>query len=94
MPKYPISDEQLADLQDRFTYHSPLPGQPERYGAIRARAHELALLIAGETPKSREQSLALTKLDEVVMHVNSAIARNEKDVPARTTPGFQETATE
>lgn len=33
-------------------------------------------MIDGVTPDSREKSLALTKLEEVVMHANSAIARN------------------
>ena len=36
-----------------------------------------AHLIVTLTPKSREQSLALTKLEEAIMHANSAIARNE-----------------
>ena len=64
-------------LERDFTYHAPKGDQPERYIKIRDKAKELALLISDLTPNSREQSLAFTKLDEVVMHANSAIARNE-----------------
>lgn len=67
----------INDLVTRFTYHPPVEGQPERYQAIRAAALDLAILINNTTPASREQSLSLTALDEVVFWANSAIARNE-----------------
>lgn len=65
------------ELTNRFTYHAPKDDQPERYVAIRAKALELALLINELTPEGREQSIAFTKLDEVVFFANSAIARGE-----------------
>lgn len=65
------------ELEKRFTYHPPKPDQIERYGEIRSTAKAFATLIADRTPPSREQALALTKLDEVVMWANAAIARNE-----------------
>jgi hypothetical protein len=64
------------NLKNDFTYHPPKPGQPEKYVAIREKAHELAELIQEACPESREASLALTKLDEVVMWANASIARN------------------
>lgn len=64
-------------IEHAFTYHAPRPGQPERYQAIRDKAKELALLIDAECPDSREKSVALTKLEEVVMWTNAGIARNE-----------------
>ncbi|PZM65713.1 DUF7681 family protein [Paenibacillus dendritiformis] len=64
-------------IENNFKYHSPKPGQPEKYTAIREKAKELAVLIDETTPKSREQSLALTKLEEAVMWANASIARNE-----------------
>lgn len=70
-------DEQIAELHSRFTYHKPHGDQAERYGIIRETALRLALVIAEGTPQSREQSLAFTKLEECVMHANSAIARRE-----------------
>lgn len=66
-----------AELKTRFTYHPPQPGQLARFELIRDEAHKLAIVIAGNTPESREQSLALTHLEEVVMFANAAIARRE-----------------
>jgi hypothetical protein len=63
------------ELQIRFTYHAPKPGQPELYLALRSKAKELAELIVQSTPESREQSLALTSLEEATFWANSAIAR-------------------
>lgn len=71
---YPINEERL---EKDFSYHAPKDGQPARYVAIRDKAKELARLIMESTPPSREQSMALTHLDEVVMTANAAIARNE-----------------
>jgi hypothetical protein len=60
-----------------YTYHSPKGDQPERYVAIREKAKELAALILASTPKSREQSVALTELETAIFWANAAIARNE-----------------
>ena len=65
------------DLVVRFTYHPPKEDQQLRYQALRSHGHALALLINETTPVSREQSLALTKLEESIMWANAAIARNE-----------------
>ena len=63
------------DLQKRFTYHAPKPGQPEIYTMLREQAKELAYNFLANCPDSRERSLALTKLEEAVMWANAAIAR-------------------
>jgi hypothetical protein len=73
-----------ARVENDFTYHAPLPGQPERYTQLREKAKELALLIVDLTPSSREQSVALTLLEQASMMANAAIARNEK--PQTTDP--------
>jgi hypothetical protein len=65
------------ELIKRFTYHPPLAGQKERYAYIRARALEFAAAVVANTPASREQSLAITHLEDAVMWANAAIARNE-----------------
>jgi hypothetical protein len=65
-------------IENNFTYHMPFGSQPERYHVLRGKAKNLALAIVEMTPPSREQSLALTKLEEVVFWANAAIARNEK----------------
>lgn len=66
-----------SEIEKRFTYQPPKGDQPQRYGEMRAKALEMAVFIQGHTPASREQALALTKLDEVVFWANAAIARNE-----------------
>ena len=63
-------------IENNFTYHTPKEGQPEKYQAIREKAKELAYLIEGLVPDSREKSLASTKLEECVMWANAGIARN------------------
>lgn len=64
------------DLVKRFTYHAPKEGQPEKYEALRDRARNLSFLIEDLCPESREKSLAITKLEEVVFWANASIARN------------------
>lgn len=66
-----------ADINRRFTYHPPKPGQPEKYQRLRDEAKALALRIAELVPDSREQALALTALEECVMWANAGIARRE-----------------
>lgn len=68
---------QNKELEKRFTYWPPKPGQPERYVKLRDTAKAFGYMIETECPNSREKSLALTKLEEVVMWANAAIARNE-----------------
>lgn len=68
--------DSIDELHDRFTHHPPTPAQGERHAAIRAHALGLARLIDGSVPTSRERSLALTALEEVVFWANAAIARH------------------
>ena len=64
------------DLENRFTYHAPKEGQPAIYGEIRDMAKMFAYHIKRVTPYSREQSLALTQLEDAVFWANAAIARH------------------
>lgn len=68
-----------AELQRRFTYHAPKDDQAGRYVRIRDEARSLAGTIVEATPESREQSLAITALEEAVFWANAAIARREAD---------------
>lgn len=76
-PKYMPSNRVLDQIAKSFTYHPPQADQPARYTDIREAARALANLIAEHTPESREQSAALTNLEQAVMWANAAIARNE-----------------
>ena len=64
-----------ADLEARFSDHSLRGNQAERCKRIREQAKDLAYLILDLTSESREQSLAITKLEESVMWANTSIAR-------------------
>jgi|SRR6185295_1811866 len=75
--KYHIEDGMRERLDNDYQYHSPNEDQQDRYILIRAEARKFAETILRNTPKSREQSLALTYMDQVVFAANSAIARNE-----------------
>ena len=66
-----------SELTKRFTYHAPKGDQQQRYVELRNKGKELAELIAKHSSPSREQSLAITKLEEAIMWANAGIARNE-----------------
>lgn len=68
----------VKDLMNRFTYHAPREGQPERYQGIRMKGLLMAMEVEGSCPDSREKSIALTKIEEAVFWANAAIARNEE----------------
>ncbi len=74
---YVVMADTLDDMNNRFSYHPPHGTQTDRYIALRDKAHEFAKQVLQMTPQSREQSLALTKLEEAVMWANASIARNE-----------------
>lgn len=77
MPRW--SAVKVPEIENRFTYHPPTPGQPEKYEALRAKAKELAYLIWESCPESRERALALTSLENSNMWANAAIARNPEE---------------
>ena len=67
------------DIETRFTYHQPTKEKQIIYSDIRYKAKELAYLLDKVCPNSREKSLALTKLEEVVMWANASISRNQEE---------------
>jgi hypothetical protein len=77
MSKYVRTDAQCQRINNNFVYHAPKDGQQERYVSLRDKARELAIHIEENTPPSREQSLAVTNLEDAIFWANAAIARNE-----------------
>lgn len=65
----------LDDLENRFTYHAPVKGQPEVYQEIRQGGLRLALLMDRYAPESPELDEAIRRIEEAVMWCNAAIAR-------------------
>jgi hypothetical protein len=65
------------ELRKRFSYHPPKDDQPDRYTEIRQFGGSFAGVVVLRTPESREQSIALTKIEEAIFWANAAIARRE-----------------
>ena len=66
-----------VSLEQIYIYHTPHGTQQGRYETLRNKAKEFAQLIESSTPQSREQSVALTNVQQAVMWANAAIAINE-----------------
>lgn len=63
------------ELRARFTHHAVSQQQADRMKQIREACLDLALLIDAYVPDSREKSIALTNLEDVMTQANSGIAR-------------------
>lgn len=88
MKKYQPKHEDLARLANNHKYHRPhADDQSVRYERIRAETGQLGIELLGMCPPSRELSVALTKLEEVMFWANAAIARNER--PPEPREGLQ-----
>ncbi|MCI0559163.1 MAG: hypothetical protein MN733_11755 [Nitrososphaera sp.] len=60
---------------DRFSYHQVNDVNIEKMKMLRERAVELASAITVLSPVSREQSLALTNLEQALFWANAGVAR-------------------
>lgn len=69
----------IEDLENRFTFHQNSRFKNDvQHKNIREGCHLLARIIVQFTPESREQSLAITKLEEAMFWANAALARSSK----------------
>lgn len=73
--EYVIPEKMRERLENDYVYHPARADQLYRYGQLRAAAKSLAYMIVAYTPPSREQSVALTKLEEAIQAANAGIAR-------------------
>jgi hypothetical protein len=70
----------VNDLINRFRHHTPKDLETsQKYEHIREYCLDLANYLNEQCPESREKSLAVTKLEEVMFWANAAIARNNKE---------------
>ena len=69
-------------IEKRFTYHPPIGTQPLRFVILRDLAKGFANAIVDNCLDGRERSIALTKLEEVIMWANAGIARESFQIPA------------
>lgn len=78
MTRKTLKHANTVEIDKRFSLHQLLGNQVERESKIRNEARQLAYLINIKCPESREKSLALTKLEEVVMWAKKSIERDEQ----------------
>ena len=64
-----------ADIENRFAFHPATPERGEVHAAVRDECKALAYFIIHNVPEGREQSLAITHLEETMMWCNAGIAR-------------------
>lgn len=65
------------ELDKRFNFHPANDRTGPMHERVRAAARAFAETIAELTPESREQSTAITKIEEAMFWGNAAIARSE-----------------
>lgn len=64
------------DLENRFTYHPPVDEKRAyQHQLVREMCRETAEFFTETLPEGREQSLAVTKLEEAMFWANAALAR-------------------
>lgn len=79
----PSKESALHDrIEFDFTNHPPVDGSVlERMVRLRSAAKDLGHLIVDNVPVTREQSLALTHLEQCLMMCMAGIARYQPSVP-------------
>ncbi|MFL5738050.1 MAG: hypothetical protein ACJ76P_12030 [Actinomycetota bacterium] len=63
------------ELEKRFNYHAPDEAKGQRHESVRYQLLAAARYVVANTPEGREQSLAITHLEEAMFWANAAIAR-------------------
>lgn len=71
---YGITDEEMADLDNWFTYHPPTPEQVPVFEALRDAGHEFAEKIMALVPASPDRTVAIRHVREAVMNANASLA--------------------
>lgn len=64
------------EIENRVSYHEPTPQAAARHQAVRETIKNAIQTIVGHVPAGREQSVAITKLEEAMFWSNAGIARN------------------
>lgn len=79
-------EQQLVDVEQRFTSHETTAGQVDAMTLIRQACAAAAGEVVLRVPRGREQSTALTKLEEAMFHANAGVARHGVAVHASPAP--------
>lgn len=74
-----MTEEEMQKYLNRFRPHAMGPEQHGRAGHLRLAMEELVATVLANTQPGREQSVALTKLEEASFFVIAAVAREGVD---------------
>lgn len=83
-----------AVLANKFMYHAPKEGQPEKYVEIRDMGKQMAELLNNMCPESQEKTEAIKNIEQAVFWANAAIARHEVPKKPWVTPEVIEASPE
>ena len=72
--KRELGNDYNVEIDNWFSYHSPVDDQPRKYERIREAGKVLAYAIIRECPKSADSRAAIRKVREAVMTANASIA--------------------
>lgn len=80
----------MATTYQRFVTEAPRPHAAEAMDVVRKRFAQLAEFVQFNTPPGREQSLALTKLEEAKFWANQGIIVADNDAVREISAGEDE----
>lgn len=69
------------EINSRVHYHRPSEAAKQRHERIREMVAETIRTICEAVPEGREQSTAITKVEEAMFWSNAGIARNHDKIP-------------
>ncbi len=64
-------------IENNFGFHPADEVAADKHDFVRDECKKLAYKLEEELPDSREKALAMTKLEEVMLWGNAAVARNK-----------------
>jgi hypothetical protein len=73
------ADAAHALIDHNFSYHKPTDDQVNTIRTMREKFRLLAHYIVEFVPEGQDRSMALSKLDESIMHTNAAIVRAKEE---------------
>lgn len=76
-----LTDIDMANLDNWFSYHPPRPEQVPVFEAIRDAGHEMAEKIMSLVPNSPDRTVAIRHVREAVMAANASLACYPNGVP-------------
>ena len=71
-------DKHIEEVLERFLYHDVTESCQKIMIEVRKEFHKIAKIILHLIPEGREKAMALTKLEESLMHSMASLARKHE----------------